>query len=1144
MKKITFKNWILLGISVSLTLVFVVGYSSYKSLQNVNEDQVWVNHTEKVINKFDDIIKIVIDAETGQRGFLLTKKEEFLEPYDNAINQVDQNLNDLDQLIIDNPVQVENSHKLRIFIQNRLKLIAEIIETKKDKDISNSELIKKLSLGKKQMDAIRYQVKKMTDIEDILLIKRTDSSEKSIRKAILIIFGGTALIFIIILILFKFIRSSFAKQIKSQEELNTTNIELEILFKNNEEKTWILSGTSDLREKIQGELSVDDMAKNIICNVAEYAKSQVAAIYLAEDNEEKFVLKAGYALNITSATKKIFNISETWVGQVAIGKKPVIIRGELIQNLDITSGLISTQPLESLIVPFYFNNKIKGLLELGFKEVISGKQKDFVSIASEVIGVAINTAQSRELLQSLFEETQLQSEELEVQQEELRVTNDELMNKTHMLQSSEEELRVQREELREINFELEEKARLLEEKNQLIEDAREAIVLKMQLLEQSGKYKSEFLANMSHELRTPLNSILILARILKDNKNNHLSDEEAKYANVIFKAGNDLLNLINDILDLAKIESGKVELNFEEVEVDEISDDLNQLFSEVAKNKDIEYTINVENTLPKKIITDKIRVEQILKNLLSNAFKFTPKNGKVTVDFNYLNADQQIKIDVIDTGIGIPEEKQSLVFEAFQQADGSTSREYGGTGLGLSICRELAHRMDGEITVKSVSGEGSIFSLTIPIQSKVSLENGVAEELVDRMLIESKNQLRTLKMQQSMKPDLKREKPLLLVVEDDVVFNDFLKDYGLNKGFEVIQVFDGENAINEAINQQPNAILLDIMLPGIDGWKVLKRLKSEENTKFIPVHMMSAGDQREKKALQSGALSFIKKPIDKDQLDHVFKSIIEPNNLDYKNILLVEDHHIQSDALAGLFRSKNIKVQQAFTGEETLNYLADNEYDCIILDINLPDISGVDLLEKIKSNEKYKDLPVVINTAMELDEEMLNKLLRYSNATIMKSEKSSDRLIDEVNLFLYKIKNDDLAKSPKGMNVNESQLKGKTILVVDDDMRNIFAITAILDDFGFSVEMANDGLEAIEKLNDNQAINLVLMDIMMPKMDGYEAMKAIRKKPQWQKLPIIALTAKAMKEDRDHCIAAGANDYITKPVDVDKLLALVKIWIT
>lgn len=1138
MKKIAFKGWIIIGITVSLFLVFLVGLSSYLSLNNLKDDQKWVDRTENVINTSRNLVKALTEAESSQRGYVITGKEEFLELYRASIPNLDVLFNDLSLLVAENSDQVKLLDSLKIVVDQRIQILAQVILNKGNPNykLDQNEL-NLLSSGKKKMDEVRSLTNEIINHENGLLVIRKANSDKSTTRTILIIVFGTLLIFIIIIILFRFIQSSFANQVKAKDQLDVSNKDLERLFKENEDKTWILTGTSLLREQIQGEISVDEMSKNIINNIAKYAASDVAAIYLAEEDEIEFLLKAGYALNITPSTKKRFKITETWVGQVATDKKPIVIRGELIKNLDITSGLISTQPIESLIVPFYFNNKIKGLLELGFKEEITGKQKDFVSLASELIGVAINTAQSRELLQTLFEETQIQSEELEVQQEELRVTNEELVSKTHMLQSSEEELRVQQEELREINFELEEKAKLLEDKNRVIEEAREAIVIKMQQLEQSGKYKSEFLANMSHELRTPLNSILILARILKDNKSDNLSQEEAKYANVIFKAGNDLLNLINDILDLAKIESGKVDLNYEEIKFVEISEDLQQLFSEVAKNKEVNFSLSIDPSLPEKISTDKIRLEQILKNLLSNAFKFTPKDGEIKVAFK-LADEKHLKIEVSDTGIGIKPEKQKMIFEAFQQADGSTSREYGGTGLGLSICKELAHRMEGEVTLESEPNKGSIFSLIIPLVTEGVVDKEADENEEKEFLESPKSNLKKVEERK-----IKRLKPILLVVEDDPDFNDFLKNYGEEKGFEVVQVFDGEQAINQAIALLPDAVLLDIMLPGIDGWKVLKRLKSDTLTSAIPVHMMSAGDQREQKAIKSGALSFIKKPVDINMLDKVFSSIMQPGEVAYKNILLVEDHEVQSEALASLFRDQHIEVRQAYTGEEAMKLLIEEQFDCIILDLNLPDISGLDLLEKIKENPKFKDLPVVINTAMELDQEKMNRLLKYSNATVMKSTKSSDRLIDEVNLFLHKIKSDDL--KPNLINRDESaDLQGKTILLVDDDMRNIFALSAILDGYGFKVEIANDGLEALEKLDTVKNINMVLMDIMMPRMNGFEAMKEIRKQLKFKNLPIIALTAKAMKEDRDECIAAGANDYITKPVDVDKLFSLVKIWMS
>ncbi len=1141
-KRISFKAWIVIGISVSMALVFLVGYSSYKSLQNISKEQVWVNHTEKVISSCEDMLKFVIDAEACQRGFLLTKKEGFLGPYRDAVNQVEKNLTELTKLVTDNPIQVKNTKKLKVLTQHRLKHLAEVLNIKKSEDTANSKLTAELILGKKQMDAVRAQIKKMIAVESVLLIKRTDSSKKSIQQAILIIFGGSALIFIIILTLFKFIEDAFSTQRKAKDKLSVINIDLAKLFKQNKEKTWLISGSTTIDDAMRGAQDVHVRTSSLLTQIAKYVGAEMGVIYLVdEENSETLTKSAVYAYSGTDNNQ--ININEGLVGQVAKEKKRKIWDNIPEDYIKIKSGLGNTKPKHLLIEPVLYQSNVKAVLELAFVQPISPKVLSLLDNINSIIGIGINASQARVKMTNLIRETQHQAEELETQQEELKVTNEELIHQTEMLQASEEELRVQQEELRESNAELEEKARLLSEKNKVIEEAREAIVLKMEELVISGRYKSEFLANMSHELRTPLNSILILARILKDNKTKNLSADEEKYANVIFKAGNDLLQLINDILDLAKIESGKIDLVYENIDIKEVADDLKMLFTELAKSKEINYQFSFDKNLPQEVEIDRFRTEQILKNLLSNAFKFTPKNGEIKVSFSLQN-DKNLKIEISDTGIGIPEEKQRLIFEAFQQADGSTSRQFGGTGLGLSISKELAKYMGGEITLSSVVKEGSKFSLIIPLKQDnvIKAEKQAMNPLRDVSL--PKQLERRFDSLLEPKPKLNGGTLSLLVVEDDKVFCDFLKEYGEKKGFEVTQIDNGDLAFETAANTQPDAILLDVMLPGIDGWKVLKLLKSDSKTAHIPVHIMSAGDQRSTKAIQSGALSFIKKPIELSALDNIFSQITNTGSVtNYKNILLVEDHQIQSDALAEMFRSKNINVQQAFTGAETLELLKQQSFDCLILDLNLPDISGIDLLEQIKENEDYKHLPVVINTAMELDQEKLNRLLKYSDATVMKSTKSSDRILDEVSLFLHQVKLQENKQKTKTRAISTENLKDKCILLVDDDMRNIFALSAVLDGFGFKVQIANDGEEALVKIEEMEKVDLVLMDIMMPKMDGYETMIEIRKNPKWKKLPIIALTAKAMKEDRDNCINAGANDYITKPVDVDKLLSLIKVWL-
>ena len=697
-----------------------------------------------------------------------------------------------------------------------------------------------------------------------------------------------------------------------------------------------------------------------------------------------------------------------------------------------------------------------------------------------------------------------------------------------------------------MNAELEEKASLLEEKNEAIEQARAAINIKVDELEVTGKYKSEFLANMSHELRTPLNSILVLARILKDNKPLNLSEDQVKYASVIFNAGNDLLTLINDILDLSKIESGKLDMQNEDIKVSDILGDMEMLFAEVASNKKINYTTSVSKNLPKTIFTDKVRVEQVIKNLLSNAFKFTSENGSISITARPGEKESTISFAIKDSGIGIPAEKQRIIFEAFQQADGSTSRKYGGTGLGLSISRELAMLLGGSISLTSEQGVGSEFVLTIPLKA-IQTTPHEEEILPTAQTFKAENTV----LAHAVKPLNSDREPLVVIVEDDKNFAHILQDYARDHGYKSVMVHEGTTAVETVKEHMPDAVILDIMLPGKDGWQILKELKHNEATMHIPVHLMSAGDAAANRVRREGAISFLKKPINTETLDKLFADIMLQSGTKFKQILLVEDHKAQSQALKDMMQGQGITVDQAFDGESAFRMLHENEYQCVILDLNLPDISGLDLLDKIKEVERFVSLPVIVNTAMELDKASVNRLMQYANAMVVKTNKSADRLIDEVNLFLNKISESSSAQyepAPAFAKVKlpskgKGALKGKKVLIVDDDMRNIFALSSALQGYDLVVEIANDGEEAIAKLEEVPGINIVLMDIMMPKMDGYEATRYIRKQAKWAKLPVIALTAKAMKDDREKCIAAGANDYITKPVDMDRLIALMQLWL-
>ncbi|PAW94268.1 hypothetical protein CKK33_12535 [Mucilaginibacter sp. MD40] len=1145
MFKLSFRNQVLTGFGISVLLVLLVGILSFSSIKQLEDDTVWVNHTQKVIKTSNEILQLLIDGETGMRGYGATANKAFLDPYNSAVPRITENLYQLSNLVSDNPAQTKRIDTLKDLVNRQLQVLKNNIDTRDKMGLEYMVAHKMFLGGKQNMDSIRGINNRLINSENSLLDERKAASERASRQAIVVIVIGCILFMAIVILMFYYIQATFNRQKKIEEEVRLANIELEKVLEENEAKNWLLTGTAVLNDKMQGQQSEKELSNNILTELSRYSGALTGTMYLLNESEEILELHASYAFSDPDKIKQSIRISEGWVGQAAKDEKSAIISGKLNDGLQIESSIIQDGYIETFIVPFLFDKKLKGVLELGFSGQIPAHVKDYIERVANDIAIAVNTAQARTIMHDLFEETQQQAEELEAQQEEMRVTNEELMNKTEMLQASEEELRVQQEELRTINAELEEKASLLEEKNQAIEEARQSITQKANELETTGRYKSEFLANMSHELRTPLNSILVLARILKDNKPANLSEDQIKYASVIFNAGNDLLTLINDILDLSKIESGKLDMQTEEVSISEVLSDMQSLFAEVAINKKIEFKTG-SSDVPQAISTDKVRVEQVIKNLLSNAFKFTPEGGSISVTAVAGPRPKTVSFKIKDSGIGIPADKQRIIFEAFQQADGSTSRKYGGTGLGLSISRELAALLGGYITLTSEPGVGSEFVLTLPFE--VKFENSDEEVLPTVETYQPMSRPST-PQPVAQKTTATDRDPFVVIVEDDPNFAIILQDYARDHGFEPVMVNEGTNAFEVIKEQQPDAVILDIMLPGKDGWQILKELKQDEATAHIPVHLMSAGEAAANRVRKEGAISFLKKPVNTETLDKLFGDIMARSGTKFTQILLVEDHKAQSQALKDLMQSQGITVDQAFDGESAFKMLNEHEYQCVILDLNLPDISGLDLLDKIKAVDQFISLPVIINTAMELDKTSVNRLMQYANAMVVKTSKSSDRLIDEVNLFLNKISEN----TPQAVNNNQPKqkmttkgkdaIKGKKVLIVDDDMRNIFALSSALETYDLVVEIANDGEEALAKLEEVTDIEIVLMDIMMPKMDGYEATRQIRKQNKWAKLPVIALTAKAMKDDREKCIAAGANDYITKPVDMDRLISLMQLWL-
>lgn len=1154
MFKFTFRQQVVAGFAFSLLFVLISAVSSYFSIESMNDDSSWESHTYEVIDHSRDLEVRLLNAETGIRGYVLTQSSRYLVPYTTYLNQIMPGVETIRQLTKDNPAQQERLDSLEHYAIEKIKTMEAVYQV----NVASGQkaAIEQLLKGNGQLakeNMLRVNNKIIREELRLLKIRKEKRIESAVRSTVIVVISSLIII-CLFLYLSGFIRRTFEEQKLAEIKLRENHEQLEKISADNEQKNWMLSGMSVVNEALRGEQELDELCLHVITEVCKYVKSPVGAMYLFNPATQKLSLEGGYAFEKKKGKSYEFPMGEGLVGQVAQEKKLIQLNDLPEDYIKVNSGLGSMVPGHLIVLPVIFEEEISAVLELALPAPPTEMTLFLFERAMINVGVAINRTLAREKLRDLFLQTQQQAEELESQQEELRTTNEELIHKSEELQASEEELRVQQEELRQTNAELEEKASQLEERNISVNEAREAMSLKAEELEVSSKYKSEFLANMSHELRTPLNSILILARILKENRPENLNEEQLKYAGVIHNAGNDLLTLINDILDLSKIESGKVDLDIEPVRVQEIRQNMESLFTEIARSKKISFLTSIGTDVPEKMMTDLSKTEQVIKNLLSNAFKFTPEQGEITLTVDTAGENtryysdqlknstaQILSFRVKDSGIGIPADKQKLIFEAFKQADGTTSRKYGGTGLGLSISKELANILGGEIQVESEPGQGSCFTLYIPVAVAGQSVDETTAPLIVPLIPEP-----------VLVPVDKNRKQTMLIVEDDLVFADVLKDYAIEKGFDPLIAHSGDTGLDMAITQLPDAIILDIMLPVMDGWSILKQLKANPATKHIPVHMMSAGEFKNERALQEGAIGFLKKPIEKDELDQAFSGLNAGNtSYNFQTVLVIEDHELQSLAVKEQLLDKGIEVVQAFTGQEAMEKLDEYTFDCIILDLNLPDISGFDLLDQIKTQDRFAHVPVIINTAMELDQDKIAHIMKYSEAMVLKSNKSNDRLIDEVSLFMNKLKKQEKfspvsASRLKNKTVStiEKVLKNKTILITDDDMRNIFALSSALQVYDMNIVIANNGRQALDKLEESPEIDLVLMDIMMPEMDGYEAMRLIRQNKDYKKLPIIALTAKAMKNDREKCIEAGANDYIAKPVDIDQLLSMLRVWLS
>lgn len=951
------------------------------------------------------------------------------------------------------------------------------------------------------------------------------------------------------------------------------------------DQSWLNANVARVTELLRGVNSLNQVSQTFINEFTPILGAQFGAVYLKDESRPDFLRNSGYyAADNSKKPKEGFTVGEGLVGQSALDMHPIRLEQVPEDYISVKSGFMDAQPGYLVIYPLIFEDELIGVIEFASFEPFSSLKNDLLQQLANNLSIIFNNINRRltveQLLresQALTEELQCQSEELQTQQEELRRSNENLEEQTDALKRSEELLQRQQEELEHYNTELIAKTRALEEQVQEVEEKKDEIEhAKVQLEKQAmqlsvtSKYKSEFMANMSHELRTPLNSLLILSQLLSENKEGNLTEKQVEFAHTIYMSGADLLKMIDEILDLSKVDAGKMELNSEEIKMTELKSFVKQNFAPQAVKKGLSLRISYNEPLPDSLFADSHRLKQILRNLLSNAFKFTSEGfiefSVSRADNNVLPLDlpmdkEYIAIAVKDSGIGIPADKTSIVFEAFQQVDGTTSRKYGGTGLGLSISRELARLMGGAIVLESREGQGSTFTLYLPVKSNykiqpaaieaaasnedVSFEDYIGEMLPTLVPAPVHNTTVPQLIVEDDRDILTSNDKVLLIIEDDQSFAKILLDMARGRSFKGLVALQGDIGLQMAKTYLPDAIILDIQLPVMDGWTILRELKSASQTRHIPVHVISVNDEV-KQGLMMGAMAYLRKPSSKESLERAFSQIENYTSSTVKYLLIVEDDEIQRRSIMELIGHDDVSITAVSTGGEALTELRKQRYDCMVLDLMLEDMNGFELLDQIRDDEELNDLPIIIYTGKDLDSKEETRLRKYAESIIIKDVRSPERLLDETTLFLHRVEAnlpEDKRQILQKLHNKEELFEGKKILLVDDDIRNVFALSSVLEEYHMEVRFAENGREALDMLVEQDDFDLVLMDMMMPEMDGYEAMRRIREMPQYQKLPIIALTAKAMKEDRAKCIEAGASDYMSKPIATGQLLSLMRVWL-
>lgn len=1186
---------------LGLAIFAAISILSYRGIEQLVAAAEREAHTFQVLSYLKDLDAQIKGAESGQRGYIITGASEYLESYSRAIDNLDDVLQRLRQLTSDNPNQQRRLDSLEPLVEERLEVMQSRIDLRREQGFQAAQSGVAQGRGLQLSNQIEKLVAEMEQAERVLLEQRAQATRRSTQRTINGILYGVPLYSILLatigIVLTRNISrplrqiAEVAKRVgvgdlsvdippmKRQDEIGTLNNAFRQMVSNlrettrkNHEQNWLKSNLAEFTQLLQGRRDLTTVSRLILSELVPLVEAQQGAFYILDTDVDPPLLKlvGSYAYQERKQLNNQFHLGESLVGQCALEKQRILLTNVPSDYTRISSGLGETTPLNIIVLPVLFEDQVTAVIELASLQRFSNIHLTFLEQVTQGIGVVLNTIASDTRTALLLEQSQALAEELRLRQEELEEGNrrleeqaEELRQSETLLREQQEELQQTNEELQQLNEELEEKAELLamqkrevEQKNQEIERARQELSEKAEQLALSSKYKSEFLANMSHELRTPLNSLLILARLLADNNEGNLTDKQVDYSRTIYAAGNDLLELINDILDLAKIESGMMVVNLESMPFTDLQIYLRRTFDQIATDKGVDFQIILDDQLPADLVTDPKRLQQILKNLLSNAFKFTER-GKVCLTISSVThslraedpytAQPAVAFAVQDTGIGIAPEKQKVIFEAFQQADGTTSRRYGGTGLGLSISRELAHLLGGHIELMSQVGQGSTFTLYLPLRSgNVAIRPQITEPSQDVVPARPAAPLPAAPVALPDDRDqIQNGDKVLLIIEDDLNFARILVEMARKQGFKVLVSTQGGPGLVLAQEFKPDAIMLDIRLPDTDGWTILDRLKHDASTRHIPVHILSV-DEEQQRGLQLGAIAYLQKPVSAEAITQALTNIKGFVERQVKQLLVIEDDPVQAQSIIELIGNGDVKSTPAYSGIEALNLLKSQTFDCIVLDLGLPDMSGFELLNRIKQDQQLAKLPIIVYTGKELTRQEETELRRLAETIIVKDVRSPERLLDETTLFLHRIQSN--LPQPKQQMLEQLRhedpvLTNKKVLIVDDDVRNIFALTSLLERYQMQVIYAENGRDGVKQLEANPDVNVVLMDVMMPEMDGYETTQAIRQQSRFQSLPIIALTAKAMQGDREKCLEAGASDYITKPVDTEQLLSLLRVWL-